>query len=65
MAAKSAEVLRTRVRGLSRIQRHRRIARVKTHPLTRRDIKSGTEKALKDDREGDAAGVNELQKSKN
>jgi len=65
LGAKSAEVLASRFRALSRIQIHRRIERVRTHLLTRRDMKSDAGKGLKDDREGDAAGVNELYLSKN
>ena len=52
-------------RPLAAIQAHRRIERVGAHRVIRRDNKSAAGKALKDVREGDAADVNEMLKSKN
>ncbi len=52
-------------RLLSRIQVHRRIERVKTHLAGFRVMKSAAGKGLNQVREGDAADVNEFQKSKN
>ena len=57
LGAKGEEVLRQWFRAPSRIQAHRRIARVKTHLACWRVMKSGAGKALKDVREGDAADV--------
>jgi len=51
-------------RALSRIQAHRRIARVEAHWASLRVMKSGAGKGLKDVREGDAAGVNKFNISK-
>ncbi len=47
-------------RALSRIQAHRRIARVGTHRAAGRVMKSAAGKALKKVNEGDGADVNEL-----
>ena len=63
-AADSREVLHPRPRALAAIQAHRRIARVKTHPLSSWDMKSAAGKALKDVREDDGAGVNQFNISK-
>ena len=64
LGAKSAEVLASRFRALSRIQAHRRIARVETQPVRCWVMKSAAGKALKDVREGDGAGVNKFNISK-
>jgi len=52
-------------RALAAIQAHRRIERVEAPLAGERDIKSGAGKALKDVREGDGAGVNKFNISKN
>ena len=51
--------------ALAAIQAHRRIARVGAHTACERVMKSAAGKALKDVREGDAAGVDKSEKSKN
>ena len=65
LGAESAEVFASRFRALSRIQAHRRIARVGTHLVIERVMKCTAGKGLKDVREVDAAGANESEKSKN
>ena len=64
LAADSREVLGSRFRALSRIQAHRRIARVETHLVLCWVMKSGAGKALKDVREVDVAGVNKYRNQK-
>ena len=65
LGAKSAEVLQARPRAPSRIQAHRRIARVGTHLVCERVMKSAAGKALKDVREVDVSGVNKYRNQKN
>ena len=50
--------------ALSSIQVHRRIERVGAHTAAERVMKSGAGKALKEVREGDAAGVNKYRNQK-
>ena len=64
LGADSAEVFPPRPRALAGIQAHRRIERVGTRPAGLRVMKSAAGKALKDVREGDAAGVNKFNISK-
>ena len=64
LAADSREVLHPRVRALSWIRGHRRIARVGAHRAVERDNKCAAGKALKDVREGDAADVDKSRNQK-
>ena len=63
-AADSREVFRSRVRALSRIQAHRRIARAGARLPGGKVKKSAAGKALKDVREGDAADVDKSRNQK-
>ena len=60
MAADSREVFPTRPRALSRIQIHRRIARVGAPWAASWVMKFAAGEALKQVNEGDGADVNEL-----
>ena len=51
-------------RALTRIQAHRRIARVETHLAAERVMKSDAGKALKKNHEGDGDGVNKYRNQK-
>ena len=52
-------------RPLTRIQAHRRIERVEIQPAVEIVMKCGAGKALKKNHEGDGAGVNKFNISKN